>query len=55
MQVGFGRRLVVKEKSNAKRLTPNVEFKVALPVLLSLCFMHECGVYAGIIVKSRRL
>jgi len=41
MQVSVGRRLVVKEQSNAKGSTPDTEFKVELPDLFTLCFMHE--------------
>jgi hypothetical protein len=47
MQVGLGRRLVVEEQPNAKGLTSDTEFKVELPDLFTLCFMHECGVYLG--------
>jgi hypothetical protein len=47
MQVSLGRRLVVEEQPNAKGSTPEVEFKVELPDLFTLCFMHECGVYLG--------
>jgi hypothetical protein len=47
MQVSLGRRLVVEEKLNTKGSTSNVEFKVDLPDLFTLCFMHECGVYLG--------
>jgi hypothetical protein len=36
MQVRFGRRLAVKEPSNAKGSTSDVEFKVELPDLLIL-------------------
>jgi hypothetical protein len=38
MQVVFGRRLVVKEKLNAKGSTPNEEFKVDLPDPFILLF-----------------
>jgi hypothetical protein len=47
MQVRFGRRLAVKEKSNAKGSTSNMEFKVELLDPFTLVFMHECGVYVG--------
>jgi hypothetical protein len=38
MQVGFGRRLAVEEKPNAKGSTPNTEFKVELPDPFILVF-----------------
>jgi hypothetical protein len=38
MQVGFGRKLVVKELPNAKGSTPNMEFKVELPDPFILVF-----------------
>jgi hypothetical protein len=38
MQVGFGRRLAVEEKPNAKGSTPNAEFKVELPDPFILVF-----------------
>jgi hypothetical protein len=30
-----------------KRIDTGREFKVELPDLFTLCFMHECGVYLG--------
>jgi hypothetical protein len=38
MQVGFGRILAVKDQSNAKGLTSNMEFKVELPDTFILVF-----------------
>jgi len=49
MQVSLGRRLVVKEQSNAKGSTLDIEFKVELPDLFTLYFMNECGVYLGLL------
>jgi hypothetical protein len=43
MQVSLGRRLVVEEKSNVKGSTPDVDFKVELPDIFTLYFIHECG------------
>ena len=38
MQVGFGRRLAVKDQLNAKGSTPNEEVKVELPDPFILVF-----------------
>jgi hypothetical protein len=38
MQVGFGRRLSVEEKPNAKGSIPNMKFKVELPDPFILVF-----------------
>jgi hypothetical protein len=38
MQVGFGRRLAVEEKSKEKGSTPNTDFKVELPDPFILLF-----------------
>jgi hypothetical protein len=44
IHVSLGKIFVVEEQPNAKGSTPNVDFKVELPDLFTLCFMHEFGV-----------
>jgi hypothetical protein len=55
MQVSLGRRFAVEEQSNAKGLTRDAELKVVILDLFTLYFMHECEVYSGYLLKSRRL
>ena len=54
-RLDLGRDLQSRSNRTQKDRNQTWSSRQSYQILLSLCFMHECGVYVRIIVKSRRL